>query len=60
MQTLYLKTCSIKHSRQADSPTRMNVTKKEAKEVNKPSKDYDKIRELVAERQIILLIIKKI
>ena len=29
----------------------MNVTKAEAKQVNKPSKDYDKIRELVAERQ---------
>ena len=51
MQKLYLKHCSIKHSREADSPERMNVTKTEAKQVNKPSKDYDKIRELVVERQ---------
>ena len=53
MQKLYLKNCSIKHSRKAHShsPERMNITKTEAKQVNKPSKDYDKIRELVAERQ---------
>jgi len=51
MQKLYLKHCSIKHSREVDSPERMNVTKTEAKQVNKPSKDYDKIRELVVEGQ---------
>lgn len=51
MQKMYLKNCSIKHSREDYSPERINVTKTEAKQVNKPSKDYDKIRELVAERQ---------
>ena len=48
---MYLNSCYIKHSREDYSPERMNVTKAESKQVNKPSKDYDKIRELVAERQ---------
>ena len=48
---MYLKSCSIKHSREDYSPERRNVTKAETKTVNTPSKDYDKIRELVAERQ---------
>ena len=51
MQKMYLKSCYIKHAREDYSPERMNVTKAEAKQVNKPNKDYDKIRELVAERQ---------
>ena len=51
MQKMYLKSCYIKHAREDYSPERMNVTKEEAKQVNKPTKDYDKIRELVAERQ---------
>ena len=51
MHKMYLKSCHIKHSREAYSPERMDVTKAESKQVNKPSKDYDKIRELVAERQ---------
>lgn len=51
MQKIYLKSCHIKHPRLDYSPERMNVTKAESNQVNKPSKDYDKIRELVAERQ---------